>query len=140
MRRMVTAGLLGRKSGKGFYAYSGGKRELLNAGKFAHVEGRAFPQAVCCCSASSYATCSSPFACWSPGLHGGISTRPSAWGSTFQGLRMADSLGLDAVVEMGTGFYEETGSDKFFSLPAAAHGGCRPAGAQERQGFYEYEA
>ncbi len=146
MRRMVTAGLLGRKSGKGFYAYSGGKREsYLNAGKFAHESKDERSRRL----AMLLQRFIIPNMFESVRLlESGVSTARDIDKAIRLGfnlpqgfLEMADSLGLDAVVEMGTGFYEETGSDKFFSPPLLRRMvAAGLLGRKSGRGFYEYEA
>jgi len=144
MRRMVAAGLLGRKSGKGFYDYSSGKREsYMRAGK---QEGETEEE-----RSARIARLLQRFIM--PNmleavrlLEAGVSTvedidKANRLGFNLpQGyLEMADSLGLDAVVEMAMGFYEETGDAKFFPPPLLRRMvAAGMLGRKSGLGFYAY--
>jgi len=143
MRRMVAAGLLGRKSGKGFYDYSSGKRESYIKVK---REGETEEE-----STARLARLLQRFLM--PNmleavrlLESGVSTvedidKANRLGFNLpQGyLEMADGLGLDAVVEMATGFYEETGDAKFFPPPLLRRMvAAGMLGRKSGRGFYDY--
>ena len=122
LRRMVAAGLLGRKSGRGFYDYSSGRRESYfpAAGDAGEAEGErerrreiilhrlllpAILEAVSLVEA-------------------GVATpedvdRASRLGFNLPlgQLEIADNLGLDTVLDLSLRLHEETGDPKFLPPP-----------------------
>jgi 3-hydroxyacyl-CoA dehydrogenase len=146
MRRMVAAGLLGRKSGRGFYDYSSGKREsYMESGK---QEGETAEEEE---HSARLARLLQRFLM--PNileavrlLEAGVSTvedidKANRLGFNLpQGyLEMADGLGLDAVVEMAMGFYAETGDAKFFPPPLLRRMTASGLlGRKSGRGFYDY--
>ncbi len=144
MRRMVAAGLLGRKSGRGFYDYSGGKREsYLNAERFAGESAEE--------RSGRRARLLQRFLM--PNLleavrllEGGVSTVEDidkAYRLGFnlpQGfLEIADNLGLDTVMQAATGFWEETGDAKFLPPPLLRRMvAAGLLGRKSGRGFYGY--
>ncbi len=118
MRRMVAAGLLGRKSGRGFYDYSGGKRESYMAPPAATEEG-----------GDRHAALLRRFLL--PGIleaiglvEAGVATAEDVDKASRLGfnlplgqLEMADSFGLDTVLEEASRLHAETGDPKFYPPP-----------------------
>jgi 3-hydroxyacyl-CoA dehydrogenase len=144
MRRLVAAGLLGRKAGKGFYDYSSGKREsYMLKDRFAQESEEQ--------ASARRARLLQRFIM--PNLleavrlvEGGIATVEDidkAYRLGFnlpQGfLEIADGLGLDAVLESAVSFYEETGESRFFPplllKKMVAEGSL---GRKSGKGFYDY--
>jgi 3-hydroxybutyryl-CoA dehydrogenase len=144
LRRMVSAGLIGRKAGKGFYDYASGKREsYILLDKFAK-------ESVAECAARRGALLQRFI---TPNmleamrlLEGGIASAEDidkAYRLGFnlpQGfLEIADSLGLDEVLESALAFYEQTGESKFHpplllkSMVAEGR-----LGRKTGKGFYHY--
>jgi 3-hydroxyacyl-CoA dehydrogenase len=124
MRRMVAAGMLGRKAGRGFYDYSSGKRESydLGIGKAADTASggdRGYTQALLLQRFMM------------PGileavrlLEAGVSSADDIDKAARLGfnlplgqLEIADGLGLDDVTGNAMDLYEQTGDDKFFPPP-----------------------
>ncbi len=118
LRRMVSAGLLGRKSGRGFYDYSTGKRKSCFPALHAEEseEERAFRMQVVLNRLLIPAVLEAVAV-----VEAGVATaedvdRASRLGFNlpFGQLEMADGLGLDAVQETALSLYRETGDRKFF--------------------------
>ncbi len=143
MRRMVAAGLLGRKAGKGFYDYSSGKRESYMTPPDESEEKRA----------ARLAGLLQRF--MMPNLleamrllEAGVSTVEDidkAYRLGFnlpQGfLEIADGLGLDTVVETAMGFYSDIGDAKFFPPPLLRRMvAAGMLGRKSGRGFYDYAA
>jgi len=117
MRRMVAAGLLGRKSGKGFYDYTGGKRasyELVRT-QARKVDdgteraGRIFQQFLLPAILEALRL-----------LEQGVAVaedidRAVCLGFNFPlgPLAIADSMGLDTVMNAAAAFFDETGESRF---------------------------
>ncbi len=143
MRRMVAAGLLGRKAGKGFYDYSSGRRESYMVLADKSEEERAarlsglllrfiMPNLLEAVRL----------------LEAGVSTvedidKANRLGFNLpQGfLEIADGLGLDTVAEAAMGFYEEAGDAKFFPPPLLRRMvAAGTLGHKSGRGFYDYGA
>ena len=122
LRRMVAAGLLGRKSGRGFYDYRSGKRESYMVCQAPAEEGEEE-------RAARHAGLLQRFLM--PNLleavrllEAGVSSVEDIDASYRLGfnlpqgfLEIADNLGLDEVLETATAFYEDTGDPKFLPPP-----------------------
>lgn len=122
MRRMVASGLLGRKSGKGFYDYSSGRREsYLNEDRLAgESDGEREARRSGLLRRFLLPNMLEAMRL----LEAGVSTAEDIDKANRLGfnlpqgyLEIADGLGLDAVLGMATGLYEETGDAKFFPPP-----------------------
>ena len=144
LRRMVAAGMLGRKSGKGFYDYSSGKREsYLNEGRFAG-ESDAEREARRAGLLQRFLMPNLLEAVRL--LEGGVSTVEDIDKSYRLGfnlpqgfLEIADGLGLDTVADIALGLYEETGDAKFFPPPLLRRMvAAGMLGRKSGRGFYEY--
>ncbi len=120
MRRMVAAGLLGRKSGRGFYHYSAGKRESYMA-----------PPPIAKGEESGERPAALLRRFLLPGIleavrvvEAGVATARDVDKASRLGfnlpmgqLEMADNLGLDAVLEEAFRLHAETGDAKFYPPP-----------------------
>ncbi|MEW6554508.1 MAG: 3-hydroxyacyl-CoA dehydrogenase [Actinomycetota bacterium] len=143
MRRMVAAGLIGRKAGRGFYDYSSGKRESYLSINDASEEERErrlagllqrfiMPNMLEAIRL----------------LEAGVSTvddtdKANRLGFNLpQGfLEIADGLGLDEVFKAAMGFYEQTGDAKFFPPPLLRRMvAAGMLGRKSGRGFYDYTA
>jgi 3-hydroxyacyl-CoA dehydrogenase len=146
LRRMVAAGLLGRKAGKGFYDYSGGKRVSY------------WPQGGARAGESEeerrdrYAALLQRFVMPSileavRVLEAGVGSvedidKASRLGFNFPlgQLEMADGMGLDAVVESAMALYGETGDAKFFPPPLLRRMvAAGLLGRKSGRGFYDHQ-
>ncbi len=143
MRRMVAAGLLGRKAGKGFYDYSSGKREsymFVNDASEEEREARlaGLLQRLLMPNILEAVRL----------LEAGVSTAEDIDKANRLGfnlpqgfLEMADNLGLDAVVDTSIGFYSQTGDAKFFPPPLLRRMvSAGMLGRKSGRGFYDYAA
>jgi 3-hydroxyacyl-CoA dehydrogenase len=144
MRRMVAAGMLGRKAGKGFYDYSSGKREsYLKIDKHAgecedersERRARLLQRFIMPNMLEAVRL-----------LEAGVSDVEDIDKAIRLGfnlpqgfLEMADSLGLDTVVESALGFFEETGDAKFFPPPLLRRMvAAGMLGRKAGKGFYDH--
>lgn len=144
LRRMVAAGLLGRKSGKGFYDYSSGTREsYIGLDKFTNEsEGERGARRARLLQRFVMPNIMEAVRL----LEAGIATAEDidkAYRLGFnlpQGfLEIADNLGLDDIAETALGFYEETGDQQFYPPPLLKRmlaGGL--LGRKSGRGFYNY--
>jgi 3-hydroxyacyl-CoA dehydrogenase len=140
MRRMVAAGLIGRKAGKGFYDYSSGKREsymfIGDAGKEREARLSGLLQRFIMPNMLEAVRL----------LEAGVSTvedidKANRLGFNLpQGfLEIADGLGLDAVADAAMAFYSETGDAKFFPPPLLRRMvAAGMLGRKSGRGFYDY--
>ncbi len=144
LRRMVAAGLLGRKSGKGFYDYSSGKREsYMNLDRFAG-ESDAEREARRSRLLQRFIMPNLLEAVRL--LEGGVSTVEDIDKSYRLGfnlpqgfMEIADNLGLDLVMDSAAGFYDETGDAKFLSPPLLRRMvAAGLLGRKSGRGFYDY--
>jgi 3-hydroxyacyl-CoA dehydrogenase len=143
MRRMVAAGLIGRKAGKGFYDYSSGKRESY---MFIRDAGEEEREARLSGLLQRFIMPNLLEAVRL--LEAGVSTVEDidkAYRLGFnlpQGfLEIADGLGLDTVVEAAMGFYAESGDAKFFPPPLLRRMvAAGTLGRKSGRGFYDYAA
>jgi 3-hydroxyacyl-CoA dehydrogenase len=144
MRLMVSAGLLGRKAGKGFYDYSSGKRESYmgfekHAGESEEERGARLARLLQRFIMPNILEAVRV-------LEAGVSTTADidkAYRLGFnlpQGfLEIADNLGLDTVAEAAMGFYEESGDGKFFPPPLLRRMvAAGMLGRKSGRGFYDY--
>jgi len=144
MRRMVAAGLLGRKAGKGFYDYSSGKRESYlglekHTGESEGERGARLARLLQRFIMPNILEAVRV-------LEAGVAVTEDidkAYRLGFnlpQGfLEIADNLGLDTVVEAAMGFYEETGGGKFFPPPLLRRMvAAGMLGRKSGRGFYDY--
>lgn len=141
MRRMVAAGLLGRKAGKGFYDYSSGKRESYMTPPDESEEER---EARLSGLLQRFIMPNMLEAVRL--LEAGVSTvedidKANRLGFNLpQGfLEIANGLGLDAVADAAMGFFEETGDAKFFPPPLLRRMvSAGLLGRKSSRGFYAY--
>jgi 3-hydroxyacyl-CoA dehydrogenase len=144
MHRMVAAGLLGRKAGKGFYDYSSGKRESYMGRAARASESDEEHEARLSGLLQRFIMPNLLEAVRL--LEAGVSTvedidKANRLGFNLpQGfLEIADGLGLDAVVDAAMGFYEETGDAKFFPPPLLRRMvAAGMLGRKSGRGFYDY--
>lgn len=144
MRRMVAAGLLGRKAGKGFYDYSSGRRESYMGTAARAGESASEREARLSGLLQRFIMPNMLEAVRL--LEAGVSTAEDIDKANRLGfnlpqgfLEIADGLGLDAVVEAGLGFYGETGDAKFLPPPLLMRMvAAGMLGRKSGRGFYEY--
>lgn len=145
MRRMVDAGLLGRKTGRGFYDYASGKRRAYDlfekggppAGRTEDAEraGVVMKRVMIPMVLESARLVETDIA-----VSADID-RAARLGFNFPmgPLELADSMGLDDVLAWADELFHETGSRNFFppaSLRSAVAEGL--LGRKAGRGFYEY--
>jgi 3-hydroxyacyl-CoA dehydrogenase len=146
LRRMVAAGLLGRKAGRGFYDYSSGKRESYmelsgnrtvvqsdeeRQQKYTWLNQRIFMPSILEAVRA---------------LEAGIASvedidKAACLGMNlpFGQLEMADNMGLDAVNETAMAFYKNTGEAGFFPPPLLRRMVTAGLlGRKTNKGFYDY--
>jgi len=142
LRRMVAAGLTGRKSGRGFYDYRSGKRESYmppvqatggesEESKRERILRRLLLPAIL--EAISL-------------VEAGVASPEDVDRATRLGfnlplgqLQMADEMGLDKVLETASSLYEETGDPKFLPPPLLRRMvAAGLTGRKSGRGFYDY--
>ncbi|NPV60129.1 MAG: 3-hydroxyacyl-CoA dehydrogenase [Actinobacteria bacterium] len=143
MRRMVAAGLLGRKSGRGFYDYSSGKRE----GYITASRSGESPDG----GAGRSAALLQRFLM--PGIleavrvvEAGVATAEDVDKATRLGfnlplgqLEMADGFGLDEIQREAERLYGETGDPKFYPPPLLRRmTAAGLLGRKSGRGFHSY--
>ncbi|WP_287155864.1 3-hydroxyacyl-CoA dehydrogenase [Candidatus Solincola tengchongensis] len=144
LRRMVAAGLLGRKSGRGFYDYSTGKRESYfppvhsgetgeeHEARMRSVLNRLLLPAILEAVALVEAGVASPEDV----------DRASRLGFNLPlgQLEMADAMGLDTVMETALTIHGETGDPKFLPPPLLRRMvAAGLLGRKSGRGFHSYE-
>jgi 3-hydroxyacyl-CoA dehydrogenase len=144
MRRMVAAGLLGRKAGKGFYDYSSGKREsyLGLAARASESEEERGARLSGLLQRFIMPNMLEAMRL----LEAGVSTvedidKANRLGFNLpQGfLEIADGLGLDTVADAAMVFYGETGDAKFFPPPLLRRMvAAGMLGRKSGRGFYDH--
>jgi len=143
MRRMVAAGLIGRKAGKGFYDYSSGKRE-----SYMFIEDASEEEREARLSGLLQRFIMPNMLEAVRLLEAGVSTVEDIDKTIRLGfnlpqgfLEIADGLGLDTVIEAAMGFYEESGDAKFFPPPLLRRMvAAGMLGRKSGRGFYDYAA
>jgi len=146
LRRMVAAGRLGRKSGRGFYDYASGKRESLHwgsAGKHAGEDGKSWHDG----SSGLLERFLLPAILEAVRvLEAGVGSvedidKASRLGFNFPlgQLEMADNMGLDTVTRIALALHDETGDPKFFPPPLLRRMvAAGRLGRKSGRGFYSY--
>jgi 3-hydroxyacyl-CoA dehydrogenase len=142
MRRMVMAGFLGRKTGRGFYDYTTGeKRSLELFGMEAAAEdspersGMMFKRIIIPPLLEAVRL-----------LEAGVASREDidkatrlAFHFALGPLEAADGLGLDDLLESASAFYEETGNANYLPPPLLREMvSAGSLGLKSGRGFYEY--
>ena len=144
MRRMVAAGLLGRKSGRGFYDYASGKREsyMTVAKHAAESEEEREKRRGALLQRFLMPAILEAVRLLEAGVAGAEDIdKASRLGFNFPlgQLEMADNLGLDAVMEEATALYEKTGDEKFFPPPLLRRMvAAGLLGRKSGRGFHDY--
>ncbi|MFH1150226.1 MAG: 3-hydroxyacyl-CoA dehydrogenase [Actinomycetota bacterium] len=142
LRRLVTAGLLGRKTGQGFYDYTTGERRsypLFGMETSAPVSpersGLMFKRIIIPSLLEGIRV-----------LEAGVASREDidkatrlAFHFALGPLEAADGMGLDDLLESASAFYEETGNANYLPPPLLREMvGAGTLGRKTGSGFYDY--
>lgn len=148
LRRMLAANVLGRKTGKGFYDYSSGKRESYDMfGEPPCAPVQASEQDKGERAGSIMMRILLPIMMEAARLvETGVAApddvdRASRLGFNFPmgPLELADSMGLDQVLGTAGAIYSETGNDNYFPPPLLRRMvKANDLGRKTGRGFYEY--
>ncbi|MBU1671529.1 MAG: 3-hydroxyacyl-CoA dehydrogenase [Actinobacteria bacterium] len=142
LRRLVTAGLLGRKTGRGFYDYTAGERRsypLFGMETSAPVSpersGLMFKRIIIPSLLEGIRV-----------LEAGVASREDidkatrlAFHFALGPLEAADGMGLDELLESASVFYEETGNETYLPPPLLREMvSAGSLGRKSGRGFYDY--
>ena len=144
MRRMVAAGLLGRKAGRGFYDYSSGKREsyMKSGGRVGESEKEREERLAGLLQRFLMPAILEAVRLLEAGIASAEDIdKASRLGFNFPmgQLEIADNLGLDVVMDTAMGFFEETGDEKFLPPPLLRRMVASALlGRKNGHGFHDY--